>query len=184
MDSIPHHERQSLRQRVDLVVAAGYRWVSSGASTMSNNSVREAGRAVASFSICMALGLAAWQIYYFWFAGRGVMGPLEGSVGLFTPDRVGLNVAWLCVIYLTLQLLSIPFAVSSPGGRFSSVLDGMASIVPLFVVVIYLLGGLGATFDRTKFEVALILVVVNLVDLFGGYVFTISLSRRSVDLNN
>jgi len=151
---------------------------------MSNNNVREAGRAVASFSICMALGLAAWEVYYFWFAGRGLLGPLEGTLGLFTPDRVGMNVAWLCVIYISLQLLSIPFAVSTPGGRFSSVLDGMASIVPLMVVVIYLLGGRGATMDSAKVEIALLLVVVNLVDLFGGYIFTISLSRRSVDLNN
>ena len=69
--------------------------------------------------------------------------PLENvapRLGVFTPTRLGLNLAWLVVVYLTYQLLSIPFALPAARGRFIGVVDGMASLVPLAVVLIVVFG--------------------------------------------
>src|ERR1700719_3945845 len=93
---------------------------------------------VAGLSVLFALGLAAWEVYFFWLAGS--FKSLDGTLGFFTPDRLGFNVAWLCSLYLTYQLLSIPFILPSGLTRFMGVVDGMASLVPLGVVVIVVFG--------------------------------------------
>ena len=41
-----------------------------------------------------------------------VRGAWKGKLGLFTSDRLGFNLAWVAAIYLTFQLLSIPFSVA------------------------------------------------------------------------
>lgn len=38
--------------------------------------------------ISVLLALAAWEIYFFWSAGRNLF-RLDGTLGLFTPDRLG-----------------------------------------------------------------------------------------------
>ena len=91
---------------------------------------------VAGASILFALGLAAWEVYFFWDDGSF---PNLG-IGLFTPDRLGFNMAWLAALYLTYQLISIPFSLPSAGNRFIGVVDGMASLVPLAVVLIVVFG--------------------------------------------
>ena len=50
---------------------------------------------VAGLSVAFALGLAAWEVYFFWFAGA--IPGLNGTLGLFTPERLGFNMAWLAV---------------------------------------------------------------------------------------
>src|SRR5712675_389402 len=125
---------------------------------------------VAGLSVLFALGLALWEVYFFWFAGSF---GLEAPLGVFTPDRLGFNMAWLAAIYLTFQLTSIPFALPSATGRFIGVVDGMASLVPLAVVLI-------AAWPR--WEAAFLLIFITLVDLFGGYTFNIALSRRTMDV--
>jgi len=92
---------------------------------------------LAGLSILFALGLALWEVYFFWFAES--LG-LEGPLGLFGPERLGFNIAWLAAIYLTFQLTSIPFALPSTTGRFIGVVDGMASLVPLAIVLIAVFG--------------------------------------------
>jgi hypothetical protein len=57
-------------------------------------------------------------------------GQWRGPSGLFAPDRLGFNLAWITLVYLSFQLLTIPLAVGARD-RFISVLDGMASMVPL-----------------------------------------------------
>src|SRR5262249_54915463 len=42
----------------------------------------------AGLSVLFALGLALWEIYFFWF----IPSP-DGTVGLFTPERLGFNSA-------------------------------------------------------------------------------------------
>src|SRR4029079_3646888 len=93
---------------------------------------------VAGASILFALGLAAWEVYFFWYAGS--FPELAGRVGLFTPDRLGFNMACLSALYLPYQLISIPFSLPSAGNRFIGVVDGMASLVPLAVVLIVVFG--------------------------------------------
>src|SRR6266852_9760289 len=100
--------------------------------------MRKSHLSISGLSVLFALALAAWEVYFFWFAGS--FGRLEGKLGLFTPDRLGFNLAWLAAIYLTFQLLSIPFALPSATGRFIGVVDGMASLVPLAVVLIAVFG--------------------------------------------
>src|SRR3981189_2646351 len=93
---------------------------------------------VAGLSVLFALGLAAWEVYFFWFAGS--FKNMDGMLGLFTHERLGFNIARLCAIYLTYQLLSIPFSLPSGANRFMGVVDGMASLVPLAVVLIVVFG--------------------------------------------
>jgi hypothetical protein len=131
-------------------------------------------------SILFALGLAAWEVYFFWFAGS--FRSTEGTLGIFTPDRVGFNLAWIAAIYLTFQLLSIPFSLPSSINRFIGVVDGMASLVPLAVVLIVVFGKTHLLDSPQKWEAAILLIFITMVDLFGGYTFNIALSRRTMDV--
>ena len=135
---------------------------------------------VAGLSVLFALGLAAWEVYFFWFAGS--FKSLDGTLGWFTPDRLGFNVAWLCALYLSYQLLSIPFSLPSAGTRFMGVVDGMASLVPLAVVLIVVFGKTQLLGTWERWETAGLLIFVTMVDLFGGYMFNIALSRRTMDV--
>ena len=85
------------------------------------------GFSISGLSIILALALAAWEYYFFWHGGQQLFGSLHGSLGWFTPDRLGFNMAWLITLYLTFQLISIPFALPASKDRFVGVLDGMAS---------------------------------------------------------
>ena len=135
---------------------------------------------VAGVSILLALGLAAWEVYFFWYAGS--FPEVNGRLGLFTPDRLGFNMAWLAAIYLTFQLISIPFSLPAAGNRFTGVLDGMASLVPLAVVLIVVFGKPELLGTPQRWEAALLLIFITIVDLFGGYTFNIALSRRTMDV--
>jgi hypothetical protein len=137
---------------------------------------------ISGTSMCLALLLAIWEGYFFWFAGRGVLGPLDGSVGLFSPNRLGVNLAWLVTVYLSFQLLSIPFSLAKHSDQFIGVLDAMASIVPLSIVLIVIFGKPALLGSGQRWEAAFILLAVNCVDLFGGYAFNLALGRRTVDV--
>src|SRR5262252_3124966 len=143
--------------------------------------MRQGRPSVAGLSVLFAVGLALWEVYFFWFAGS--FRSLEGTVGLFTPERLGFNMAWLVAIYLTFQLISIPFALPSASGRFIGVLDGMASLVPLAVVLVAVFGKPHLIGSGARWEAALLLIFITLVDLFGGYTFNIALSRRTMDVS-
>ena len=82
--------------------------------------MRQGRLSVAGLSVLFALGLAVWEVYFFWFAGS--LG-LEAPLGLFTAERLGFNMAWLAAICLTFQLTSIPFALPSATGRFIGVVE-------------------------------------------------------------
>ena len=135
---------------------------------------------VSGLSTTLAMGLALWEVYFFFFAGNA--GKLDGTLGLFTPDRLGFNMAWLTLIYLSYQLISIPFALPTAGHRFIGVVDGMASLVPLVVVLVVLFGKSDLLKTEGRWEAAILLAGVSLADLFGGYAFNIALSRRIFDI--
>jgi hypothetical protein len=140
--------------------------------------MRKGRLSVAGASILFALGLAAWEVYFFWDDGSF---PNLG-IGLFTPDRLGFNMAWLAALYLTYQLISIPFSLPSAGNRFIGVVDGMASLVPLAVVLIVVFGKPELVGTPHRWEAALLLIFITVVDLFGGYTFNLALSRRTMDV--
>jgi hypothetical protein len=129
------------------------------------------------------LGLALWEGYFFFVAGTHPLESLEGRLGVFTPHRLGFNLAWLLVGYLTYQLLSIPFALPAAQGRFIGVVDGLASLVPLAVVLVVVFGKPYLLGTTERWETALLLMFVTAVDLFGGYAFNIALSRRIFDVS-
>jgi hypothetical protein len=135
---------------------------------------------VSGLSTSLAMGLALWEVYFFFFAGS--FSSLEGTVGLFTPNRLGFNIAWLVLIYLCYQLISIPFALPTAGHRFIGVVDGMASLVPLVVVLVVLFGRPQLLATEGRWEAAILLACVSMADLFGGYAFNIALSRRIFDV--
>jgi len=141
--------------------------------------MRKGRLSVAGASILFALGLAAWEVYFFWYAGSFP----DLAVGLFTPDRLGFNMAWLAALYLTYQLISIPFSLPSAGNRFIGVVDGMASLVPLAVVLIVVFGKPQLVGTPQRWEAALLLIFITVVDLFGGYTFNLALSRRTMDVS-
>jgi hypothetical protein len=136
---------------------------------------------VSGLSIVFALLLALWELYFFGFAGEHLMGRLEGTIGFFTADRLGFNIAWLTWAYLSYQLISIPFALPTARTRFVGVLDGMASLVPLAVVLVVMFGKPHLLGTTQRWETAILLFFVNATDLFGGYAFNIALSRRMLD---
>jgi hypothetical protein len=142
--------------------------------------MRKGGLSVAGTSVLFAMGLAVWEVYFFWFAGT--FKGMEGTLGLFTPDRLGFNMAWLAAIYLTFQLLSIPFSLPSSIHRFVGVVDGMASLIPLAVVLVVVFGRSELIHTPQRWEAAFLLIFITMVDLFGGYVFNIALSRRTMDV--
>jgi hypothetical protein len=135
---------------------------------------------VAGMSVLFALALAVWEVYFFWYAGS--FKNLEGMVGLFGPERLGFNLAWLAALYLTFQLLSIPFSLPVSANRFIGVVDGMASLVPLAIVLIVVFGKPHLIGTEQRWEAAFLLIFVTMVDLFGGYTFNIALSRRTMDV--
>ena len=137
---------------------------------------------VRGFSILAALLLAAFEFYFFFYAGQHMLGGLEGKLGLFTPNRLGFNLAWVSALYLSYQLISIPFALPGAQNRFIGVIDGLASLVPLGVVIVVMFGKSELLGTPERWEAAFLLLFVTAVDLFGGYTFNIALSRRMFDV--
>ena len=135
---------------------------------------------VSGLSTTLAMGLALWEVYFFFFAGSA--GRLGGSIGFFTPDRLGFNMAWLVLVYLSYQLISIPFTLPTAGHRFIGVVDGMASLVPLVIALVVLFGKPELLATEGRWEAAILLACVSMADLFGGYAFNIALSRRIFDV--
>jgi hypothetical protein len=132
---------------------------------------------ISGLSILMALGLALWEFYFFFYGGRR-----EGPLGWFTPDRLGFNLAWVALVYISFQLLSIPFALRAGRERFIGVVDGMASLVPLGVTTIVIFGKPELLGTPQRWEAAFLLLFIAMVDLFGGYMFNLALSRRMMDV--
>jgi hypothetical protein len=132
---------------------------------------------VSELSILMSLALGLWEFYFFFFGGRW-----EGPLGWFTPDRLGFNVAWLAVVYISFQLLSIPFALRGSKDRFIGVVDGLSSIVPLGIALVVIAGKPELLGTPQRWEAAFLLLIISAVDLFGGYTFNIALSRRMMDV--
>jgi len=135
---------------------------------------------ISGLSTLLALLLAVWEVYFFFYAGSA--GRMEGTLGWFTPDRLGFNMAWLTLVYLTYQLISIPFALPTAGSRFIGVVDGMASLVPLVIVFVVMFGRPQLLNTQGRWEAAFLLAGMCMVDLFGGYAFNIALSRRIFDV--
>lgn len=133
---------------------------------------------LSGLSVLLALVLAVWEIYFFWGAGRNLFG-MDGALGLFTPDRLGFNMAWLTLGYLGFQLVSIPFAVTYRE-QIIGVLDGLASVVPLLVAVVAIVGHPQLLQTEARWEAAFLLVLMSLADLVGGFAITTGLSRRTI----
>jgi hypothetical protein len=138
---------------------------------------------LSGLSIALALGLALWEWYFFFVVGTPPVENVAARLGFFIPNRLGLNLAWLVAGYLTYQLISIPFALPAARGRFIGVVDGMASLVPLAVVLVVVFGKPYLLGTPERWETAILLMGVTAVDLFGGYAFNIALSRRTFDVN-
>jgi hypothetical protein len=132
---------------------------------------------VSGLSILVALALGLWEWYFFFYGGRG-----EGLLGWFTPNRLGFNLAWLALVYISFQLLSIPFALRASRERFIGVVDGMASLVPLGITLVVIFGKPELLGTEQRWEAAFLLLFIAAVDLFGGYTFNLALSRRMMDV--
>ena len=132
---------------------------------------------VSGLSILLALALGLWEWVFFFYGGSW-----EGPLGWFASNRLGFNLAWLTLVYLSFQLLSIPFALRTSRDRFIGVVDGMASLVPLGVSLIVIFGRPELLGTPQRWETAFLLLLVAAIDLFGGYMFNIALSRRMMDV--
>jgi len=132
---------------------------------------------ISGLSILLALALGLWEYYFFFYGGSR-----EGPLGWFTPNRLGFNLAWLALFYVSFQLLSIPFALRAARERFIGVLDGMSSLVPLAITIIVIFGKPELLGTPERWEAAFLLLFTAAVDLFGGYMFNLALSRRMMDV--
>ena len=129
-------------------------------------------------SVLMAVGLALWEVYFFWGPDWFPSG-VNDAVGIFAPDRLGFNMAWLVFFYLGFQLISIPFAIGYRE-QFIGVLDGLASVIPLLVAAVAVIGHPELLQTAGRWEAAVLLVLVSLADLVGGFAITLGLSRRTI----
>jgi hypothetical protein len=144
------------------------------------------GFSASGMSIIAAVLLALWELYFFLLAGTNWTGKWDLDIPLFRPERLGFNIAWIAVAYLGFQLLSLPFAYRHRD-QFIGIFDAMASLLPLAVVGAVLVG---AAFFQAgnlvaapgKLEIALMLLAVCILDLFGGYAINIALSRRQFNV--
>ena len=127
--------------------------------------------------IAMAVVLAIWEVLFFFFGW-------EGFLGYVFPNRLGFQLAWMAAIYLSFQLVSIPFALRAAKGRFIGIIDGIASLLPLLIVVVVIFGRSELLNTVDRWQAAFLLMLVTLTDLFGGYAFNIALSRRMVDIGS
>jgi hypothetical protein len=66
--------------------------------------------------------------------------------------------------------------------RFIGVVDGMASLVPLGIALIVIFGKPELLGTPERWETAFLLLFIAAIDLFGGYMFNIALSRRMMDV--
>src|SRR5262245_27227963 len=130
---------------------------------------------ISGLSIALALALAIWEVLFFFFGWNGLL-------GLISPSRLGFQLAWMATIYLSFQLVSIPFALRASKGRFIGIIDGIASLLPLLIVVVVIFGKSQLLDTPDRWQAAFLLMLVTLTDLFGGYAFNIALSRRMVDV--
>jgi hypothetical protein len=142
---------------------------------MEKSGMQRFGLSVGGLSIAMAVALAVWEVLFLFLGWQGVL-------GLFVPNQLGFQIAWMSVIYLAFQLLSIPFAMRASRGRFIGAVDGMASLLPLLVVVVVIFGRPHLLGTPERWSAAFLLLLVTATDLFGGYVFNIALSRRMFDV--
>jgi hypothetical protein len=134
---------------------------------------------LSGLSVLFALALAAWEVYFFWGAGKHLLGALDGTLGAFTPNRLGFNMAWLVLIYLSYQLISIPFGMTYRE-QIIGVFDGLASVVPLMVAAVAIVGHPELVNSPERWEASVLLVLMSLADLIGGFAITIGLSRRTI----
>jgi hypothetical protein len=132
---------------------------------------------VSGLSILAALVLAVWEWFFFFYAGN-----LESTFGLLSPNRLGLDLAWIAFFYLSVQLVSIPFAVGASRDRFIGLLDGMASLLPLGISLVVIFGKSELLVTPGRWEAAFLLFGIAATDLFGGYAINIALSRRMMDV--
>ena len=146
--------------------------------------MRRSNLSISGLSIVFALLLALWEIYFFGLPGAHLFESFDGTFAWFSTDRMGFNMAWLVWAYLSYQLISIPFALPGAGSRFIGVIDGMASLVPLVIVLIVVFGRQNLLDTEQRWEAAILLIFVTATDLFGGYALTIALSRRLFDLSS
>src|SRR5262245_10450573 len=119
---------------------------------------------LSGLSIAFALGLALWEWYFFCVVSPPPLENVAARLGVFTPTRLGFNLAWLVVVYLTYQLISIPFALPAAKGRVIGVVDGMASLVSLAVVLIVVFCKPYLLSTPERWETAFLLMVVHVVD--------------------
>ena len=133
---------------------------------------------ISGLSVLMALALGLGEWFFFFYGGNW-----EGPLGLFTRDRLGFNLAWLTLIYISFQLLSIPFALRASGKKFIGVVDGMVSLVPLGITLVVIFGKPELLDTPQRWEAAFLLLFMAAVDVFGGYTFNIALSRRMMDVS-
>jgi hypothetical protein len=132
---------------------------------------------ISGLSIFMALALGLWEWYFYFYGGNW-----EGPIGWFAPNRVGFNLAWLALFYISFQLLSIPFALRASREKFIGVVDGMASLVPFGISLIVIFGKPELLGTPERWEAAFLLLFIAAIDLFGGYTFNLALSRRMMDM--
>jgi hypothetical protein len=95
---------------------------------------------------------------------------------------MGLDLAWVTFIYLSFQLVSIPFAIGASRDRFIGVLDGMASLVPLGVTLVVIFGKPEYLDTPERWGAAFLFLCIPATDLPGGYAINIALSRRMMDV--
>ena len=116
---------------------------------------------VSGISILLALSLAAWEYYFFWYGGTHALGSLEGRLGWFTANRLGYGGFQVGLAAMILAGFYWPLVYWTLEGMEVGLLALIVTLAATALitgkrpVVTYALLGAG-TFVRTDFLVVLL----------------------------
>jgi len=123
-------------------------------------------------SILMALALAVFEWAFFFQAANW-----EGPSAPFAPERLGFDLAWLTLVYLSFHS---PRSRGERPFRRSVGRDGVRGSTRGFTCCD--LRKAGTPGHAAAVGAAFLLLLVAAIDLFGGFMFNIALSRRTMDV--
>ena len=92
---------KSMRRHLNRAALSGYQRKVAEDAGVTTPSRHKFPLSLSGLSIAFALGLALWEWYFFFVVGTPPLENVAARLGFFTPNRLGLNLAWLVASYLT-----------------------------------------------------------------------------------
>lgn len=145
--------------------------------------VKAALRSTNTFGIVATLLFTAWCWYYFKYTGGRIEPPKE-YLGIFTPQHVWRNLAYVGILYLFIEYVTAALsgitAGASAWARMSSFLNVGISIVPLIMNSIAYAQRAQIGMSAEKAEQLWFCVVLSGLDFAGGLILALLVAQRMI----